>query len=267
MVSKKVLVGASIVGAFMVGGAAVASVTDRDFRSVTPVDLSDVQVAASVPETENSVADGHISVNPGDTESPLAPISASGQSGQTNINTEPSGVIPGLAERRGILQLFGDDFYLDNHELDFGPDRWMISTIASGDLDNDGNTESWWNEVNGAVGRNINVLGDVDDDDIDVFQINGLSVRPLDRPAPWSRDYDKENEDDSGTRIPVTTAIDVNQASKIALEQVPGTIIAVDLDTDDGVVYWEIEVRSTDGSLYDIEIDATTGRVIEVDRD
>jgi uncharacterized membrane protein YkoI len=39
------------------------------------------------------------------------------------------------------------------------------------------------------------------------------------------------------------------------------------LDSDNQRFYWEIEVRSTYGSLYDIEIDAESGQVLDVDRD
>ncbi len=54
---------------------------------------------------------------------------------------------------------------------------------------------------------------------------------------------------------------------QIALAQISGSVIAVELDADDGEVYWSLEVRGNDRLLYDIEIDANSGRVIDVDRD
>ena len=265
MVTKKALVGASILGAFMVGGTAVATITDREFRTVDPVNLTDIEVAASVAETDNSISNSPITVEPGEIGKQSSPSNINSSNDRIVQQSKASGVVPGLTERKGTLQLFGDDFYLDGRELDFGPDRWMIATQATGDLNGNGTRESWWHEVSAIVGRTVTVLGDVDDDDIDVFQINSFSVRPLDRPAPWSDDWEKDDRDDS--KLLVSTNVNANQARRIALGQVPGSVIALSLDSDDGVVYWEVEIQSNDGALYDIEIDANTGDVIEVDRD
>lgn len=258
MASKKTLVGAAVVGAFFVGGATAATVSDSAFRTVDPIDASKIQIVTADTDSVMSASQTPITVEPDVSESQSSPASVPAGAAS---NKSSNAVVPGLAERSGVLRVVGDEFYLESREADFGPDRWMIATIAARDLDENGATETWWKEVNGLVGRNVTVLGDVDDDDIDVFQINGVTVRPFDRPAPWSDDWD---EDD---RIPATTQISSAQAQQIALEQVPGSIIGVELDADDGVVFWEIEVRSTDGLLYDIEIDANSGRVLEVDRD
>lgn len=253
MVSKKTLISATVVGAFLVGGGAAATISDRAFRTVDPIDATGVEVVASSDDSGVESSSTPITVEPDVTNSQSAPVSVPSRS--------TSGVVPGLTEQTGVLKIIGDDFYFENREVDFGPDRWMNATTATGDLDGDGRVESWWDEVNGVVGRSVTVLGDVDDDDIDVFQINGLTVRPFDRPAPWSDDW---KDDD---KLPASTTISVDQAIQIALQQVPGSVLAVELDADDGVVYWDIEVRSTSGPLYDLEIDATTGRVIDVDRD
>lgn len=263
--ARKTLVAAATVGAFMVGGAAVANVNSGGSQSVSSVDLASVAVASTVVEPDAPVTSTPVTVEPNDGVTRSAPVSV--PDAPVVQQSTPRGVVPGLAERSGTVTVFGDDFAIDNRELDFGPDRWMMATVASGDLDGDGKTETWWDEVSGMVGRPVTVLGDVDDDDIDVFQINGLRVRPLDGPAPWSGgrggdDYDRDDE-----RLPATTRINANRAMEIALGQVPGSVIAFELSIDDGVVYWELEVRANDGALYDVEIDAASGRVIEVDRD
>lgn len=254
MASKKTLIGATVVGAFLVGGGAAATVSDRAFRTVAPIEVPTLEVVAD--DTTNSVNSSStpITVEPNVDNSPSAPVSIPN-------NAQSAGVVPGLTEQTGILQIIGDDFYIQNREIDFGPDRWMNSTTAVGDLDGNGRTETWWVEVNGMVGRSVTVLGDVDDDDIDVFQINGLSVRPFDRPAPWSDDW-KDHE-----KLPTSTNISADRAMQIALQQVPGSVIAIELDADDGVVYWELEIRSDGGMLYDVEIDANSGRVLDIDRD
>lgn len=261
MKARKRLIAVATAGAFFVGGAATATISDSAFTTVTPVELGNIvvdvdqQSGASTPVTIEPGVDGQVAVNT---------IPGSG------AMTGTSGVVPGLEISSGVLKLFGDDFYLNGRELDFGPDRWMLTTMAGADLDGDGSKESWWKEIDGLIGRDITVLGDVDDDDIDVFQVNGVSMRPLDGPAPWfggnsaGSGYEQDNDD-----VPLSSSTNINfdEAKRIALSQVPGAVIGAELDVDDDVVYWAIEVRSTTGSLFDIEINADTGRVIEVDRD
>lgn len=264
MQARKTLVAAATVGAFMVGGAAVASVNSGGSQQVAPVDLSNIVVGSTVVGPNATVSSSPVTVEPGD--SSHSPATASSVPiPVVRTESQQSGVVPGLQEKRGAIRMFGDDFALDGRELDFGPDRWMITTVASGDLDRDGTVESWWDEVSGAIGRTVTVLGDVDDDDIDVFQIEGLAVRSLYGPAPWSGNDDGDR--DSEDRLPTSTKIDMNEAMRLALEQVPGSVLAVELDIDEGVVYWGLEVRGISGALYDVEIDATSGRIIEVDRD
>ncbi|RLL43634.1 hypothetical protein D8M04_11970 [Oceanobacillus piezotolerans] len=62
--------------------------------------------------------------------------------------------------------------------------------------------------------------------------------------------------------------ISAKQAQEIALAEVEGTIDHVDLEEDDGRVFYEVEVKVNDGE-YEIYIDAFSGKVLfsEVDRD
>lgn len=265
MQARKTLIAAATVGAFMAGGAAVASVSTGGSQPVSSIDLSNVVVASTVVEPNVTVSSAPVTVEPGESNEASTPASSVPTS---TVRTESSGagIVPGLKEQRGTISVVGDDFALAGRELDFGPDRWMIATVAAGDLDRDGTVESWWDEVSGSAGRTVTVLGDVDDDDIDVFQIEGLAVRPLSGPAPWSGNNSKVRDDDD-ERLPTGTKIDVNKAMSLALAQVPGSVLAVELDIDNGIVFWELEVRSNDGALYDVEIDANSGRIIEVDRD
>ena len=64
----------------------------------------------------------------------------------------------------------------------------------------------------------------------------------------------------------LATGITADDAIRLALAQVPGIAIDVEIDINDGRPYWEVDVRSLDGDLYDVEIDAQTGRIIEIDR-
>ncbi len=58
------------------------------------------------------------------------------------------------------------------------------------------------------------------------------------------------------------------QARKTALRRVPGKIVKMDLETTStGVMSYEFEVRTRDGKDVDVEFDAMSGKVIEVETD
>ena len=55
------------------------------------------------------------------------------------------------------------------------------------------------------------------------------------------------------------------------LEQIrrdhPGRIIEIELDNDDGTYTYELELVDEQGIVWDLEIDARTGKLLEKDRD
>jgi uncharacterized membrane protein YkoI len=56
------------------------------------------------------------------------------------------------------------------------------------------------------------------------------------------------------------------QARKIALRRVPGKVTKMDLETNSmGVMSYEFEIRTRDGEDVDVEVDAMSGNVIEVE--
>lgn len=67
--------------------------------------------------------------------------------------------------------------------------------------------------------------------------------------------------------VALAQGISLDDARRIALEHVPGTVIEIERDDDDGVPEWEVEVRGEDGFEYEVTIDARNGRVIKIERD
>jgi uncharacterized membrane protein YkoI len=56
-------------------------------------------------------------------------------------------------------------------------------------------------------------------------------------------------------------------AVQIALRQVPGQVIDVELDTkSDGRLVYEIDIRTNSG-VYEVKINAITGEIIRIDLD
>ncbi|WP_429845070.1 PepSY domain-containing protein [Brevibacillus sp. FIR094] len=77
-------------------------------------------------------------------------------------------------------------------------------------------------------------------------------------------DHDDDNDDQWNKQ---QVKISVEQAKKIALAKVNGTIKSIKLDEDDNHYVYEVEVKTAKGQEVDLEISATTGAVLDVDWD
>lgn len=60
--------------------------------------------------------------------------------------------------------------------------------------------------------------------------------------------------------------INSEAAIQIALQRVPGQVIKVELDFENGRLVYEIDIRTTAG-IYEVHVDAVTGRILKVERD
>jgi uncharacterized membrane protein YkoI len=67
-------------------------------------------------------------------------------------------------------------------------------------------------------------------------------------------------------QMTVQNQITEAQAKEIALKQVQGTIVKVELETEDGVLLYEIDVKAPD-QLYEVKIDAKSGKVLKVEKE
>jgi len=63
------------------------------------------------------------------------------------------------------------------------------------------------------------------------------------------------------------TRLTLEAATKIALTELPGVILESELDNEDGVLAYDFEIQKTDGSVFEIEINAYTGSVISIEED
>lgn len=77
------------------------------------------------------------------------------------------------------------------------------------------------------------------------------------------KDHD---DDDSANEKTPNTKITMEKAAEIALNEVAGDIKEAELDNDDGKWVYELEIQTKDGEV-DIDIDAMTGKILEIDRD
>lgn len=56
--------------------------------------------------------------------------------------------------------------------------------------------------------------------------------------------------------------IDQATAEKAALQAVPGTVVKTELDNENGFVVYSVEVKSADGTVTDVKVDAGNGQVL-----
>ena len=61
------------------------------------------------------------------------------------------------------------------------------------------------------------------------------------------------------------TALSEAEVIAIALAEVPGEVQEVEFETEDGMEIYEIEIMTADGTEVEVEIDATTGDVLEIE--
>lgn len=102
-----------------------------------------------------------------------------------------------------------------------------------------------------------------------------FSVNPVEI-TDREEDNDDDDNDDNDEALILEDLISLDEASEIALEEAGGgTITDWNLDYDDGRFRWDIEIDDLavgnsdddDDDEFNIEIDATTGEIIEVDFD
>lgn len=60
--------------------------------------------------------------------------------------------------------------------------------------------------------------------------------------------------------------INTEAAIQIALQRVPGQVMKVELDDNNGMVVYEIDIGTPSG-IYEVHVNAVTGQVLKVERD
>ena len=56
------------------------------------------------------------------------------------------------------------------------------------------------------------------------------------------------------------------QAVQIALQRVPGQVIKVEMDTENGILVYEINIRTAYG-FYEVKVNAANGTIVDIDFD
>lgn len=73
------------------------------------------------------------------------------------------------------------------------------------------------------------------------------------------------DHDDALAAVEARQALPLTRIFEIAQTAVPGEIIEVELDREDGRLIYEVDILTNTGRLRQVEIDARTGEVLEVE--
>jgi len=60
--------------------------------------------------------------------------------------------------------------------------------------------------------------------------------------------------------------INSETAIQIALRHVPGQVIKVELDDENGILVYEVDIRTPTG-VYEVHVNAETGQVLRIERE
>ncbi len=61
--------------------------------------------------------------------------------------------------------------------------------------------------------------------------------------------------------------ISAEQARRTALERVGGTIVEEELEKENGKIVYSIEIRDANQKVFDVEVDAETGAIVNVEEE
>lgn len=77
-----------------------------------------------------------------------------------------------------------------------------------------------------------------------------------------SSEKPNNHQQQNGSTFPIS----MDEAISIALQETGGTVKEAELDDDDGLTYYEIEIHSNEGEV-EVEVNAYTGEIIQISYD
>lgn len=57
------------------------------------------------------------------------------------------------------------------------------------------------------------------------------------------------------------------QAMSIALQRIPGEIVHVDLDMEDGLLVYEVFIMTSSNQIFEVEVHERTGNILKIERE
>jgi len=129
-------------------------------------------------------------------------------------------------------------------------------SVVGAETDDEDGRAVWSIEVDGTDGSRHEV--EIDGD-------GAVVGRDTDDDGPG----DDDGTDDEVSDPALVEAAEVSQdeAEQTALGEAPGTVSRAHIEREDGRVVWDVEIDGEDGRRADVQVDAATGEVVELDLD
>lgn len=61
--------------------------------------------------------------------------------------------------------------------------------------------------------------------------------------------------------------ITMQQAQEIALQRIPGRVVHVDMDLENGVLVYEVFIMTAQGLIFEVEILARNGKILKIEQE
>lgn len=84
----------------------------------------------------------------------------------------------------------------------------------------------------------------------------------------WNNNPNHHNHNHNHIPMPhAYRQITIEEAMAIALEQVPGQVVKVELDTEKGMQVYEVDIVTAQGAKYEVAVDINSGGIVEIELD
>jgi len=98
--------------------------------------------------------------------------------------------------------------------------------------------------------------------------VSNAQTNPNKEQKPIVQEKDDDGEDDEVSPEEMKRVkISAEQARRTALERVGGTIVEEELEKENGKIVYSIEIRDANQKVFDVEVDAETGAIVNVEEE
>lgn len=99
--------------------------------------------------------------------------------------------------------------------------------------------------------------------------VSAQDTKPKTEKKQKQEDDDDENEPsaEEQAKLAKQAKIKKEEAQAIALKRVPGDVLESEIEKEKGKLIWSFDIRGKDGKIYDVEVNAKTGKVLKVEED
>lgn len=97
--------------------------------------------------------------------------------------------------------------------------------------------------------------------------VNAQTDKDVKEKKQEQEDDDKDNDEKLTSKDKKKAKITLEEARAIALKRVAGTVVEEELEKEKGRLQYAFDIKDSNGKVWDVEIDAITGEVLQAAED